>query len=237
MVRKKILVILAVCLVAIVGMSLFTWSLMHPQIPQTYELNIARNVNNAEEETALAAAESINYTPITSLERFANSTDPQAYLSPSDYLSYVCANFIDSETINYYQTRYDNQQGKEYPRQIELNYQANATKYTEFRIYNSPAPQGVTWHNTTIVLSAPNGAVTFNSAGMQIYYRNQSSYQTTDWDYDFNFSDCYFVKMNLEYSETYAPLAAFFATIDQIVVLDKNFEPVLVGLDSGLAVA
>jgi hypothetical protein len=43
--------------------------------------------------------------------------------------------------------------------------------------------------------------------------------------------------MKLEYSETYAPLAAFFIDIEQIIVLDAEFIPVLVGVESGMAVA
>ena len=235
--RKKAVLILAVCMVALVATSLFIWSLLFPQIPQRYERNIARNIDNHEEESVLTAAESINYSAITSLERFDASSDPEAYLNPGTYLAYTCANFIDSEVIEYYQTRYENQQGKEYPRQVKLTYEANVTKFSEFRIYNSPAPEGVTWHNITIVMSAPNGSVAFNSADMQFFYKNQSGYQMTEWEYDFSFSNCYVVEMKLFYSEIYAPVAAFFANIKQIVVLDRNFEPVLLGLESGMAVA
>ena len=58
-----------------------------------------------------------------------------------------------------------------------------------------------------------------------------------EWEYDFNFSDCYVVEMKFVYSEIYAPLAAFFVDIEQIVVLDREFVPVLVGVESGMAVA
>jgi hypothetical protein len=236
-VHKKTILILAVCMVALVVTSLLMWSLLHPQIPQKYEKTIARNIDNQEEESALTAAESINYSAIVSLERFDGSSDPEAYLHPGTYLAYTGANFIDSEVINYYETRYENQQGKEYPKQIELNYEANVSRYSDFRIYNSPAPEGVTWHNITIVMSAPNGSVSFNSGHMQFFYRNQSSYQMTEWEYDFNFSDCYVVEMKLLYSEIYTPLAGFFSNTYQIAVLDRNYLPVLVGLESGTAVA
>ena len=59
----------------------------------------------------------------------------------------------------------------------------------------------------------------------------------TEWSYDFNFSDCHVIEMKLEYSETYASLAAFFVDIEQILVLDAEFNPVLVGVESGMAVA
>ena len=59
----------------------------------------------------------------------------------------------------------------------------------------------------------------------------------TEWEYDFNFTDCYVVEMRLMYSETYAPLAAFFVDTRQIVVLDRDLSPVLVGVESQKAVA
>ena len=197
--RKKALLIIAVCAMALAVTFLFVWVQFHPEIPHKYERKIARNIDNQEEERALLTAESINYSDISSLERFDGSSDPEAYLHPGTYLAYTGANFIDSEVINYYETRYDNLRGKydpKYPKQIELTYEANATKRTEFRIYNSPAPEGVTWHNITIVMSATNGSVSFNSGLMQFFYRNQSIYQMVEWEYDFNVSDCYVVEMN-----------------------------------------
>lgn len=223
-------------MVALVVTSLLMWNLLHPQIPQKYERTIARNIDNQEEESALTTAESINYSAISSLERFDGSSDPEAYLHPGTYLAYTYANFIDSEVINYYETRYDNLQGKEgpkYPKGIELTYEANVTKRSEFRIFNSPAPEGMTWHNNTIVVSAPNGSFLLKDlAHMQLFYRNQSGYQMVEWGFDFNFSDCYVVEMKLVYYEGYAPLAAFWSDVYQIVVLDRNFMPVLVGVES-----
>jgi hypothetical protein len=87
--RKKSLLILVVCMVALVVTSLLIWNLLHPQIPQKYERTIARNLDNQEEESALTAAESINYSAIVSLERFVGSSDPEAYLHPGTYLVYV----------------------------------------------------------------------------------------------------------------------------------------------------
>ncbi len=235
--HKKAFLIIAVCAVAVIVMSLFVWIQFHPEIPHKYEKSVVRNFDNQDEKTALSAAESINYSAIISLERFDGSSDPEAYLHPGTYIAYTSANFIDSEVINYYETRYENQQGKEYPKQIELTYEANVSRYSDFRIYNSPAPEEVTWHNITIVMSAPNGSVSFNSGHMQFFHRNQSGYQMIEWEYDFNFSDCYVAEMKLGYSEFYNPMAAFFSNTYQIVVLDRDFLPILVGVASGMAVA
>ena len=109
--------------------------------------------------------------------------------------------------------------------------------YSDFRIYNSPAPEGVAWHNITVVMSAPNGSVTFNSGQMQFFYKNQSSYEIIQWEYDFNFFNCHVVEMKLSYSEIIGSTAGFFSKVHQIVVLDQNHMPVLVGLESGMAVS
>jgi len=228
---------LAVGLIILVAISLLAWNLLNLDIPPKYEKNITRNIDNSEEENALTVAETVNYSKISSLERFVGSNNPQDYLHPDTYLSYTGANFIDSEVINYFETRYENQRGKIYPRQIELNYEANVNKYSNFRIYNSPAPEGVGWHNITIVMSAPKGPVSFNSGQMRFFYKNQSNYQMTEWEYDFNFSNCHAIEMKFRYSEIYAPTAAFYSTIHQIVVLDQEMEPILVGLESGIAVS
>ncbi len=238
--QRKTLVILAACLVAVAATSILSWNMLQPQNPPKYEKNIARDFDSHEEEEALAAAESCNYSDISSLERFDNSKDPEGYLHPDTYISYTYANFVDSEVINYYQARYNNQQGKEgprYPKAIEFTYEANVTMFPEFRIYNSPAPEGATWHNITIVKSTPNGSVQFSSGNMQFFYRNQSGYQMTQWEYDFNFTDCYVIEMKLLYSEYYAPLAAFWSDVYQIVVLDQNRVPLLFGVESANAVA
>ncbi len=238
--RRKALLIMAVFAITMIVISSFVWANLHSEIPHKYERTINRSFDNQEEENALLAAESMNYSAISSIERFDGSSDPEAYLHPGAYIAYTRANFIDSEVIKYYETRYANLQGKEdpiYPKGIELTYEANVTKFSEFRIYNSPAPQGVTWHNSTTVMSSPDGSVVISSLHMQFFYNNQSGYQLTEWAYDFNFSDCYVMEMKLVYSESYAPVAAFWSDVNQIVVLDNNFAPVLIGLASGTAVA
>jgi hypothetical protein len=236
--RKKTLMIVVACAIVLVVASLFVWTLSHAAIPQKYERTIARNIDSPEEENTLAAVESVNYSAIFSTERFEGSSDPEAYLHSGTYLAYTYANFIDSEVLNYYETRYDDLQGKGTPKQIQLTYQANVTQYSEIQVYKSPAPKGATWHNNTIVISAPDGLIQTKDVGnMQFFCRNQSGYQTIAGGFDFNFSDCQVVEMKLVYSETYAPLAAFWSDTYQIVILDRNLTPILVGVDSGKAVA
>lgn len=231
MIRKKLLIFSALLIAVLLAASFLVLSLLSSPLLSKYE-KISRNFELQEEENALTVAESINYSNIVSLERFDGSSDPQDYLEPRTYLSYTYANFIDSEIIEYYQTRYDNLEKKWEPKGIGLNYEANSTKRSEFRVFNSPAPEGVTWHNITIVLSEPDGSVRLKHSGnMPFFYWNQSGYQKVEWEYDFNFSDCYVVEMELSYSEFYAPTAGFISEVYQIIVLDRDFTPILIGVE------
>jgi len=218
--------------------SLIVWNYSTNPISPQYYKNISRDTHTTEEAEVLKTAESLNYSSITSRERFIGSAERDAYLHPGTYLDYTSPNFIDSEVINYYSTRYDDLQGKTDPKHITLTYQANVTKRSDFRIFNSPPPEGSTWRNVTLVLSSPDGSFyTRNIGFMEFFYKNQIEYQVTDRNFDFNFSNCYVIEMNLTYNEVYAPTAGFFVTTEQIVVLDRDLSPVLIGISTGMAVS
>jgi hypothetical protein len=225
--HKKALPIVAACLIIVIAASSVTWYFLCPQNLK-YTRYIDRSFSSPKEETALTTAESINYSQIISQGRFQESSNPETY---SDY---VYANFIDSDVLDYYDVRYDVQERQirlQSPKGVTFTYQANATQFSEFQIYNSPAPDGVSWHNITIVKCTPSGLTTYNSGNMQFFYKNQSNYQLTQWGYNFNFTNCCVVEMKLRYSEYYAPVAAFISEVYQIVVLDQDLTPVLVGVE------
>lgn len=239
-VRKSTVTIAALAALISVVLSTVTINLLlFPQVHQKYEIHINRNVEGQTEENVLAAVESLNYTEAIKLERFNGPTDPEDYLKPRTYLVYTFANYIDAKALNYYQDRYDSLQGKGSPGRIEYAYDANVSEYQSFRIYNSPTPAGVAWHNTTVVLvgSTPNGSDVSKCGVIQVYVANQTGYTLTGWDYDYNFTDCYVVRMALEYNEVYAPTAAFYATVNQIMVMNRDYTPLLIGVSAGGAVA
>jgi hypothetical protein len=103
------------------------------------QLLVERHFDNPDEEHVLMVAESVDYLAITSFERFDGSSDPEAYINQGTYLPYTYANFIDTEIINYYQTRYDYQQTQTDPSRITLTYIANVTQLDHLRVFNSPA--------------------------------------------------------------------------------------------------
>jgi hypothetical protein len=100
-----------------------------------FEVN--RVVNNASEEQALTVAETIDYNTITRLERFDGSSDANEYIQPGTYIPYTWANFIDADTIDYYQSRYEYQQ-KQSPKGITFTYNANVTYLNSYTYQTSP---------------------------------------------------------------------------------------------------
>jgi hypothetical protein len=235
--RKKRSLLIIVITIAAVS-SLIFWNNSNSPITPQYNKTILRDTQTTEEAEVLKSAESLNYSNIISRERFIGSVERDAYLHPGTYLDYTSPNFIDSEVINYYSTRYDDLQGKTDPEHITLTYQANVTKRSDFRIFNSSPPEGSTCRNVTLVLSSSDGSFCTRNIGfMEFFYKNQTKYQVTDRNFDFNFYNCYVIEMNLIYNEVYAPTAGFFVTTEQILVLDRDWSPVLVGISTGMAVS
>jgi hypothetical protein len=208
-------------------------------------LSVTRNFGTPEEERALTATESVNYAAIMQKERFNGSSDP------GTYNGYTYANFIDTEVIKYYQARYDSQQKQTSPKGVTLNYMANVTKLARVRVFNSPGGimmnyqnEPIPWHNNTVVfydignsalLATANFMVDSSSYNPynRVFYKNQSEYQVLQPEFDLTFSDCYFIEMKFQYSEYHAPLAAFGSDVYQIVILDRNLDPLLIGIYTG----
>jgi hypothetical protein len=226
--RRRWLLLFAVCVAA--ALLVLVFSLSNNTSPNSYQYNINRNVSGPQEEAALSAAEAFNYSALTSEERFDGPSDPQAYLNPKNYLAYTYANFIDQQTLTYYQVRYENQQGKAEPKAVAFLYEANADPFSQIRIFNSGGK------NSTVALFDPNSSSVIKTAGLSaqysnIYLRNETGYAQVQPGFDFTFTDC-MVEMKLHYSETYAPLAAFGSEVYQLVILDRDLSPVFIGIQS-----
>ncbi|MDR0372328.1 MAG: hypothetical protein LBI79_02010 [Nitrososphaerota archaeon] len=225
-------------------------------------LEVNQAVKGQSEKQALTAAETIDYTDISSLERFEGPSEADAYIHPGTYLSYTWANFIDSEVIDYYQNRYDYQQKQKYPKSVTFTYNTNVIYIEQLHISNitqqqhissgygtvDPSSGTTTWNNRTITwnnittvfygLDKTTPLKTINIMNWDIFYKNQATFHKMPREFDVTFNNCYLVEMNLTYDEIYGPLAAFFVDKQQIVVLDHNFEPLWVSINpTGMFVA
>jgi hypothetical protein len=249
--RKRVFALVAVCIIAVFAVSIFVWSsLIFGKGDNYNELSVVRNFNTPEEERALTVAESIDYAAITKDERF----DPfgsEDYKQRKTHLSYVFANFIDTEVIKYYKERYYYQAKQASPKGVTMDYAASAAKLTHVRVYNSPGGTRdqtvsrasdfsevtltIPWENITIVFYDTDNSALLTTANIMtsdahVIYKNQSEYQVLQPEFDLTFSNCYVVEMKLQYSEYYGPLAAFWSNPYQIIILDQNLSPIFIGI-------
>jgi hypothetical protein len=220
--RKIVLLFVAVLAVALIAASLFLITrFVLNSGSGVYEKSIVRNTDNAEEEQALSAAENSDYLTIFNITRFTESG------------TYTWASCIDNAVINYYDSRFENMKGK--PEETEFHYEANVYAWSDIRVV---MPENA--NNDTIRVLSANGMVLFENAdytgpswGMQFALRNGSEYQKIQpSEVNFTFSKSYVVEMKLRYSEVYAPLAAFYSDVYQIIVVDENYVPQLLCVQS-----
>ena len=178
---------------------------------------IVRNTNTTEEQRALAAAEDLNATDVFNLAPFTGG--------------YACANFIDSEVINYYNNSYERSHETDH-----FSYSASVYSWNQTHAFYDNA-------TSSVCVSSPNGTIFFPSAsgwGSQgLYaYLNSSVYQEVSaLEIDFSFPSCYVVEMNLGYSQFLGPTAGFMSNVYQIVIVNEDFEPVLLCVQSQQAVS
>lgn len=216
--------LLLIALVIIVSISISYFSL--PLLSGTYKKAIVRNTDNVEETNALTIAENINYSDIFNLPRF----------TPGEY---TWANFIDTNVIEYYDYRFENLKGK--PERVEFNYVANVFTWSQIRVVYVPAPEGETNLDAdAIQVLSINGSVLFENAqytgarwGMLFAYRNDSEYKRIKAEgINFSLSKSYVIEMKLVYDETWGPLAGFGCQMYQIIILDQDFVPFLLCVQS-----
>jgi hypothetical protein len=220
--NKKFLLLIALVIVASILIPHFLLTLFGVK----YEKAIIRNTSSVEEVNALTIAENSNYSDILNLQRFTTG-------NPNETWPYTWANFIDTQVIEYYTDRFESLKGK--ARSIKFRYEANVFTWDQIRVVYVPAPEGGNIYDDAIQILSPNGSVLFENAeytgprwGMLFAYQNDSEYQKAmAEEINFSLSKSYVIEMMLRYDETYAPLAAFYVDVYQIIIVEEDFVPFL----------
>jgi|GEM_PF-813638 len=225
---------------------------LHSNNTPSYINEVNRAINSPSEEQALKVAETINYATITRFERY-NTKDIDEYKHPGTYIPYTWAHFIDTEVIDYYQTRTNYYHSKLNGPSVAFTYDANITyleqlrisDFTEsrqsrgsFRMEDGTFQEKTTTYDITYIgLYNTDKSIPFKTVSWiwHTFYKNQTTFHKMSSDYNviehnLTFNNCYIVEMNLSYTERYGPLAAFFVNVNQLVVLDQNFEPIWIGI-------
>lgn len=233
--KKRILSLSTLVIVASILVPYSLWTLSNVS---AYKKTIVRSTSNVEEANVLTIVENFNYSDIFNLQRFTIWNSNEAW-------PYTWANFIDTQVVEYYDDRFENLRGKLEPRSIHFRYEANVFTWDQISVVYVPAPEGGNIYDDTIQVLSPNGSVLFENAkytglgwGMLFAYRNDSEYhQITVEEINFSLSKSYVIEMTLEYDETYAPLAAFFVDVYQIIIVDQDFVPFLLCVESKLRIS
>jgi hypothetical protein len=225
-----------------------------------YEKSIIRNTDTPEEEKALLAAENVNYTDIFKDDWFYTGMSGFNF-NLSDYsTSDPVANFIDSVVIKYYDNHYESLKGK--IMEAGLDYNANVSKRDKIHVVYVPAvpsPQNKSAYTPAVRVLSSNGTILnefTESTGWNRYAWLGWNYVTgsVGWidtvkppilgvlEYqvsaiDFNFTNCYIVDMRLGFTEVHGNLSGFWYTINQTVIMDENYKPLFIRVQTQTCVS
>jgi len=217
--------LLLIALLIIVSISIYYFSL--PLLSAgTYEKAIVRNTDNVEEAHALTIAENINYSDIFNLPAFTSWDQNEDW-------GYTWTEFIDANVVEYYDYRFENLKGQ--PERIDFHYVANVFTWSQIQVVYVPVPKGETRVDDAIHILSTNGSILYTVEKWEtsFAYRNNSEYRRVEAE-EINFSlpKSYVIAMKLEYDETWAPLAGFGCNVYQTIILDQDFAPFLLCVQS-----
>ncbi|UCH89700.1 MAG: hypothetical protein JSV49_03360, partial [Thermoplasmata archaeon] len=164
-------------------------------------------------EKALEIAENINYSEYFNLSRFSSHW----------------ANFIDHTTINHYSDLielYKNNQRQTY---VSMNYTVNVGSYSKISIINNSDNFTIT--NDDEIIQQINHYY-YHFFNKQYYCKIliNGSLQLIKGNYSIDFENCIIIDMCLDYIDRSGPLGAVFVCTYQIIILDNDFNVILIKL-------
>lgn len=187
-----------------------------------YNRDIEKNIDNEEEAKALEIAENYNYSEVFNIERFENG-------------DFTYANFVDSQVIEYYNKKYEIMEDQEAEHDIEFIYQADVYNISELQIIYDHIPDYEEYELEIYDESNRILKIKGEILPRIITVFNDTNYTLKDINKDFQieFSEVYLVYQDFEYSDFWGPKAGRATLIVQIVVLNKEYQPLFILIDSG----
>jgi hypothetical protein len=233
--RKHLLAILLLVLVLAAAI----YIAVNQNSPNKYEKSIIRDTDTAEEENVLLAAENVNYTDIFQTDWFVTGVSGFTF-NLSDYSTPTpMANFIDAKVIKYYDGRYESLKGK--IMETAFNYNANVSEWDQIHAVYVPPTENENIYTAKVQILSSNGTILNEYGALDRYawvgsmglkdtaFGDQMGipeYQTSA--IDFEFSNCYIVEMKLGYTEVYGNLGGFWYYVYQTVIIDENYKPLFI---------
>ncbi len=216
---KKRLVVIYVVIIIILTV------LIIDVLNNEYEVDIQRSTDTAEEKEALQVVEGLDLEEYINDPRYTGWGSRDYEEPPDDIRAYVYANFLDKETLDYYQWKIDALRNNWADVRAKLQYKAECTvvNNTQVTVYCN-----VAGNNVFFTLASDDA--TFYLSGRAGYIENITHDAS---EHQHNFTPSYIVVQNFYYSEGYNPEAAFMVNIDQITLLDEDMNLLAVVIDSG----
>ena len=227
MISKKVLI----PIISILVCTLLTGCVTMPYVYGDYYREVERFYKTEDEREAIFHAENnIDYTTYTNMSRWDDDWP----------------NFIDTEVIDHYNESYTEDSASKSKSDISFFYNAWALFYPElnFKMRNNEYLLEVKVNNekymkeldTSYYLEFEIREMVIGHLENESWVYDKEIWNTHYWEDDFtielylNFTNVYFVVMDLIYDDIYGPLAAVFVETTQLLVLDQNLDPLVVGV-------
>jgi hypothetical protein len=177
-----------------------------------------RNTSNDIDQKVINITENFNYSEIFEIDRFDKGGD-------IDW-----ANYIDTEVLDYYNSRYDSLKSKDAKHDVELFYEADVYEIQELEIkYNFDKKNdqySLKMHNS--------GQKMFEFTGIAFPEIANSSYGSSftrpdmETDWELNFTSIYLCHLDLDFSDVWGNKAGVGIDISQIFVVDMDLKPMFI---------
>ena len=224
------LVVIIVLLAAIIGPS-FILSLVDEEDQKVYDsddgkyrIHIQRDYDTNREKKAIKTAEDLDLPSLMDTERF----DPyygSSWTNEMDVTDgYAWPRLVDGTALDFYIDRYGYMKEIDYLMSARLSYDVECQYVDRLSIQPWNRTEGPHYRYTYHGLNASHELATFDEGGL--HYLNLTGVPTDGEWYELN--EAFVVRQDLEYSEVEAPLAGYFGHVDQLVILDKDYDVVIV---------
>ncbi|MDG6225845.1 MAG: hypothetical protein QCI82_10080 [Candidatus Thermoplasmatota archaeon] len=199
-----------------------------------YEIFISKNANSSIEKIASTTTENIDYSSIYGVERYYLSLQGMnSYQCYSNNMSfnektYVWANFIDDIGLKDYGHRIDHLRNNNIDVRVHLMYEEDVRYQQSVQIeYMNDHWYLKNIYNVSILTNSFEryfGMVAICDENNTLTVNQKLEYINRSYD------DCFLLEINFHYHEQYGPTSGFSTNIIQIILIDKNYQPVLISI-------
>lgn len=232
--KKAALFVCIACVLLIAGCTSNGFNYGH------YNRDMKRNYLNADELHAIAMAEGLNYMRLLNVTRWYGNYNSSASTEYTSHWPYL----IDTTVIEDYNSTYDRGRSHQDPIDISYTYHANVRTFASLALgltviknptWRTTYTMSVNGNDVTTVFTDPasDGLKYFNGMNASTIPANGTRGVPISANSTLSFNDVYYVELYLSYRATWGPKAAFGVSMAQVVVMDKDLDPLFVMVFDG----